>query len=203
MRKRFIDKLALLLLLIFFFPFECHAFKYDIWESGISITSAKAIAKKNGIRMTARRHGLYSKDKEYIASNGLSYTSSLFNHKAKVSLIFTNSPELLYKVTTTWEGLSKSKSKELNAEILSFLKQKYGPFRRSKYKSSMYHKGEKCVGQYIYHSAVEGGDDISLSLGECFNLLSLTYTNNSLKQIHEYESVKGIKTNNSADAQKL
>lgn len=191
---------TLLFFSVLVLPNAAYAFSYDFWNSGISLKEANNLAKKHNVKLIVERN---SQDlANHVRSNSVYYKTTLFNKPARVKFTFTHSSNLLYQINISWEKLTKTSSKKLFLDVTKIVKKKYGDFSKTTGKSLMIKNGERCDGTLDGYSKILKGDQISLSLSTCFNLVNLRYSNDSLRQIHRKEAMKTGKTK-SIDANKL
>lgn len=193
-------KIELLFIIVLLFPIESNEFTYDIWHSGMSQQEVEYHAKKNKIKLFIDRnsHDLANN----VVSNSVHYVTQLFNEEAKVTLTFTHSSNILYRIYITWEKLTQRESVKLFKDISGILDEKYGKISKTSGKSITVRNGKRCDGTTNGYFKKEKGDDTFLGLATCFNTLSLNYINQSFEQIHEAESKEANKIKPS-DVKKL
>ena len=138
-----------------------------------------------------------------VRTNSMHYFDNLFNHNAKITLTFTHSSNLLYKINLSWEGLSKIKSKKLEEYLLSTLENKYGSLNNSIGGSLSIQNGKRCDGKATIHTTENNRNKIYLSRADCFNSVRLIYTNLDIQMIHFQESKEANDFANELDAEKL
>jgi hypothetical protein len=114
-------------------------FRYDIWQSGISVQKAIDIAEANDLPL--HRAGLISANKKFnpkmcrpYADTAIrfGYKEQLFGKIASISFDFTPVSKKLYSLEIKWLGSGVSKQSEFRQQVESILRKRYGkPFRIS------------------------------------------------------------------------
>lgn len=199
-QNRLVRKIILSIILILVTPFSCYAFKFDVWTSGISTSQADKISIQNNIGL--QNLGNRSYDWRGILLNEKKYTENLFNENAEVHLLFTKNSNFLYEIRISWTKLNQKNSHDLENKIRRYLEKKYGHFSHSTGNSLMVRNNEKCEGKATNYISDQENDKISLSRSDCFNWLTLRYTDKKLSNMQNIESIK-IKTKMMKDSSKL
>jgi hypothetical protein len=114
------------------------SFQFDIWKSGITINEAMKIAKSNDLPIKPvgiinSAVNFKSSIYKYINSvDNFYYKTKLIGKNAEVTLCFTPTSRLLYKLTVHFYNIG-AENDEYQDEIKSMLQTKYGkPLKTSK-----------------------------------------------------------------------
>lgn len=108
-------------------------FRFDIWQSGITIREAIKIAKTNN--KPFHRSGLLSVNKVFNpkmcrpyanTATEFYYKDQIFGRLAKLNFNFTPTGKRLYSLDVAFSGPGISKNTEFRKQIEALLKEKYG-----------------------------------------------------------------------------
>ena len=108
-------------------------FKFDIWQSGISVRQAIDIAEVNDIPL--HRGGLISANKTFNSkmckpyadeSTEFYYKDQILGKWATLTFRFTQSGKRLHSLTVAFSGTGISKKSEFREQVESMLREKYG-----------------------------------------------------------------------------
>ena len=108
-------------------------FRYDIWQSGISVLEAIDIAEANDLPL--HRAGLISVNKKFNpkmcrpyadSATRFEYKEQLFGKMASIRFDFTPVSKKLYSLEIKWFGTSVSKNSEFRQQVEAMLRDKYG-----------------------------------------------------------------------------
>ena len=123
-------------------------FRYDIWQSGITVRKAIDIAEANDLPL--HRAGLISSNKTFNpkmcrpysdTATRFGYKEPLFGKMASIIFDFTPKSKKLYSLEIKWLGTGVSIKSEFRQQVESILREKYGkPFKtKDKYVYKEYH----------------------------------------------------------------
>jgi len=101
-------------------------FKFDHWQSGMSIEEVMVSAERNDIPL--HRHGLISSNKNYNPKTCTEflYKDHIMGQNARVTLYFTPTSKLLEKIKISLYSSEINQKSSYPKEIASMLSEKYG-----------------------------------------------------------------------------
>lgn len=164
---------------VLLFPAICNGFKFDVWQSGITLEEAEMLAEKESIQL---QDALVDTVPQFEKQ----YTARLFNRPVVVRLNFTEHQSRLYHVTVRWEkGIEEHEVADFSEKIERILTKKYGRGKRLKGNTSSYRNGAKCHDQIngIFIRTIK--DVISVYHSKKCELVVLSYMDDELKQLNE------------------
>ncbi len=110
-----------------------NGFRFDIWQSGISVQKLIDIAEANDLPL--HRAGLISANKKFNpkmcrpyadTATRFGHKEQLFNKMASLTFDFTPASKKLYSLEIAFNGTGVSKQSEFRQQIESMLREKYG-----------------------------------------------------------------------------
>lgn len=114
-----------------------NGFRFDIWQSGITVHQAIDIAEANDLPF--HKAGLISSNKRFNSkvcrpyadtTTRFGYQEMIFNKMATLNFDFTPASKKLYSLEIKFLGTGISKQSEFRQQIESILREKYGkPFK--------------------------------------------------------------------------
>ena len=182
-----------ILLLVVILPENSFAFKFDKWKSGTSATTVLKMCKKYNYDCKQRGNSVDLGNG--VRYKTITYDAGLLNHKATVKLYFTHKSKILFMSNVSWLGLNDQDSKALFKVLHTTLEKKYRYLHKSKSKSMLIMKGQKCEGSHSSYLSNKFGDRIKVGLSSCFNHLTVDYIDKMLQKTHNKEAKKANKPN--------
>jgi hypothetical protein len=194
---------ALILTTASFFPSDGNAFRFDQWESGMSLEEVVRIARKENIVMYENSSALTQKGIDPVArmflnrevnpkymedTDRVSYGISLLKKWATVTLVFTPTSRRLASVILTWSEYSIDGLKERRfdpdfvADVRQTIEKKYGKAVEIQ---------EPDDGMTLFRTRsccwkIGGTDTISMTTD--YKSLRLVYNNRTITELAEKES---------------
>jgi hypothetical protein len=159
------------------------SFQFDMWKGGITINQAMQIAeshdlpiKKVGIISSATKFS--SSVYKYINSaENFYYKTTLMGKNAKVTLCFTPTTRLLYKVDVSLYGTGVNRTGEYRDEIEAMLSKNYGKPHKSK---GLFE--DRCIWNI--------GNKYTVSMVSRQTEIDIVYSDNSLDKTNTIENQK-------------
>lgn len=165
------------LLTMLFISSPALAIKFDVWETGISLSELVETAKANNIPIT--QAGTISMDSGFNQrfindgfwnASSVGYSTKLFGVNSTVSMRMTpEQPKRLYEIEILMTG--RMDKKKLYPELVNMLIEKYGPPDKPKRNLKK-----------VYQWTISDTDQLMLKL---FSAPVLTYTDTSYKNAAE------------------
>lgn len=187
-------KKIILIMVMLLLPVQGYALEFDIWKTGVAKNKIIKKAKSNKIELNAYTKVVRDGG---VASNEIHYSSSLFQEKATVNLVFTKKTNVLYGIIIDWRDLKTTKrGAALYEKIGNTLGEKYIKDEEVAGKETIRNKKEIFKNCTTTTTKYKGG--ISATLFRCNEKLfvSVSYIDSKLEQQNAFEEKNVVKERN-------
>jgi hypothetical protein len=166
-----------------------NGFRFDIWQSGISVHEAIDIAEANDLPL--HKDGLLSVNKKFNpkmcrpyadTATRFYYNGRIFNKWARLTLSFTLVSKKLYCVEIRFNNTGMSRDSEFREQVEAMLQEKYGkPLKVSHH-----------VGVYkTYDWQINENAIVTMRPG--VNFVNVSYLDKTIAKAAQYESKEQIR----------